>query len=67
MAHMGHTIDVMITEDGEIKATVQGIQGSACADISKFLDQLGKVVEDKKTPDFYQATQAVGGIQTKTW
>lgn len=59
-----HTIDVTITEDGEIKATVQGVTGPACEDISKFLDRLGEVVEDTKTPDFYQAVQGVGYVVT---
>lgn len=61
---MGHTIDVTITEDGEVKATVQGVAGPACEDLSRFLDQLGKVVEDKPTPDFYQAVQGLGYIVT---
>ena len=61
---MGHTIDVVITDDGEVKVTVQGVQGPACEDISKFLDQLGDVIEDKKTPDFYQAVQGLGHIAT---
>ena len=60
-----HTIEVVITEDGEIKATVQGVAGPACEDLSRFLDQLGEVVEDKKTPDFYQAVQSIGYVTTE--
>ncbi len=52
------TIDVEITEAGEVRAAVNGVAGPACGELSAFLDQLGAVVEDSPTPDFYQAVAA---------
>lgn len=52
-----HEIVIEIAPDGKITGTVQGITGSSCSDISKWLDSLGVVEEDKPTPDFFQATK----------
>lgn len=49
-----HTIDICINEFGKVEATVQGVTGTACSDISKFLDALGKVEEDKHTSDYFK-------------
>ncbi len=49
-----HTIEIEITPQGEVKATVQGVKGAACTDISKFLDELGEVVEDQATAEMYE-------------
>ncbi len=51
------TIDIVISEDGQITGTVHGVTGPSCSDISKWLDSLGEVVEDKHTPDYYQTNQ----------
>ncbi len=61
MATQAHTIEIEIGPDGEIKSTVKGIKGAHCHEISKWLDDLGKVTSDSKTPDFYQAI-----VQTNT-
>jgi len=64
-----HTIEIEITAQGEVKATVQGVKGAACADISRFLDELGDVVEDRATTEMYEQPAAtssytsVGGGQ----
>jgi hypothetical protein len=49
-----HVIDVVIEPDGEIKATVNGVQGSACEGLTDFLDDVGQVVEHVRTADFYR-------------
>jgi len=59
MAQVPHTIEVEITETGEVKATVKGVAGSKCGELSAFLDELGTVLEDQRTPDFYRQ-QTVG-------
>lgn len=60
------TIEVKIDEQGSVEATVQGIQGPACADVSKFLDGLGLVTEDLNTAEYYQqatnTTTLYGGL-----
>ncbi len=49
-----HTIKIEISPEGEVKATVQGVKGAACTDISKFLDELGNVIEDQATAEMYE-------------
>lgn len=53
-AGQAHTIRVEIDEEGNVAARVEGIQGPACGDISKFLDDLGTVTRDDPTADMYQ-------------
>jgi len=48
------TIEITIDEEGQTTGEVKGVQGPSCSDISKFLDELGEVVEDRPTPDYYR-------------
>jgi hypothetical protein len=50
-----HTIMVEIDDDGNVAAKVEGVQGPACGDLSKFLDDLGEVTRDDPTGDYFQA------------
>jgi len=47
-----HSIDVNIGQDGKIEATVRGVQGPSCSNLSAWLDKLGSVEKDDPTPDF---------------
>ena len=49
-----HTIRVEIDAEGNVAAQVEGIQGPACGDASKFLDELGVVTRDEPTAEMYQ-------------
>lgn len=51
---MSHTILIEITPQGDFSAEVNGVQGPQCSDISKWLDSLGNVELDEKTPDYYK-------------
>jgi hypothetical protein len=62
MTTPAHTIEITIMPNGEVKSTVKGVKGTACHEISKWLDDLGKVTHDSKTPDFYQGLQQVGTV-----
>jgi len=48
-------IDITISEQGEIESEVQGILGPDCEGLTDFLDELGDVVEHRKTKDYYRA------------
>jgi hypothetical protein len=55
-----HEIIIEILPDGKITGEVKGIEGQHCAPLSEWLDELGKVIEDRKTPDYHkQAKQNV--------
>jgi hypothetical protein len=49
-----HEIVIEIDEMGNFTAEVLGITGTACTEISAFLDQLGEVIEHNHTADFYR-------------
>lgn len=49
-----YTVEVIITEDGEIQGEVQGVQGAICEKLSEFLDEAGEVVEDRKKPEYHR-------------
>lgn len=48
-----HEITLTFDEEGNISAVVEGIAGPSCSDASKWLDDLGNVVQDIATPDYY--------------
>jgi len=54
---MKHTITVKIFPDGKITSKEEGVSGPKCKELSAFLDDLGVVVEDTNTPDFYKPDQ----------
>ena len=54
-----HTIVLETDDDGNLIATVEGIAGPACGDASKWLNDLGRVIEDRHTADYY-ADQSTG-------
>jgi hypothetical protein len=52
-----HEIIIEILPDGKITGEVKGIEGQHCAPLSEWLDELGEVLEDKKTPDYHKQTR----------
>jgi hypothetical protein len=56
-------IRITIGKDGNISAEVVGVEGQKCTDLSKFLDQLGQVTEDRLTPDYYRDNEQGVTIQ----
>lgn len=49
-----HQIVIEIKPDGQITGEVKGANGPKCTSLSAWLDALGKVTEDKQTPDYYK-------------
>lgn len=62
-----HTIRVEIDEEGNVAAQVEGIQGPACGDASKFLDELGVVTRDDPTAEMYQQATAADEQRISGW
>jgi hypothetical protein len=46
-----HEIEIIIEPGGIVKSEVHGILGNGCETECKWLDNLGKLVEHKKTAD----------------
>jgi len=48
-----HRIILTLQPDGTMKAKVEGITGPGCQGVTDWLHDLGEVVEDRKTAEFY--------------
>ena len=66
-AGQAHTIRVEIDEEGNVVARVEGIQGPACGDASKFLDELGVVTRDEPTAEMFQQVAAAEKQRINGW
>jgi hypothetical protein len=49
-----HEIELEITPEGQIKSTVKGVEGPSCEGLLDFLAEMGEIVADKRTPDFFR-------------
>ena len=59
-----HTIEIVIDRDGKLTSEVKDIAGADCTTLTKWLDELGEVEVDSKTPDYYKKprqTVKIGG------
>jgi len=50
-------ITVDIEHDGTPVIWVEGAKGNDCYKLTESLEKLGKVIDDKKTPEYYQQPQ----------
>ncbi len=62
-----HEILIGIDDDGNIHATVVGIDGPGCADASAWLDELGEVLKDENTAEYYASAQAADHLTIGNW
>lgn len=63
MSKQPHVIEIQILPDGQITGQIQGVAGPSCTSLTAWLDELGNVIEDRKTPDYYKpqgATVKIG-------
>ena len=59
-----HIIEIVIDDQGKLTSEVVGIEGQECTNLTKWLDELGKVEVDKHTPDYFKKpkqTVRIGG------
>ena len=47
-------INIKIKKDATLEYEVKGVKGKGCTDVTKFIDKLGKVTEQKKTAEYHQ-------------
>lgn len=48
-------IKVTVKKDGSLEYVVQGVKGKGCKELTKLIDQLGRVIESKTTSEYNQA------------
>ena len=51
---MSATIEFLIEEDGKATVTVKGVKGSACEQITDFIERHMRVTDRMKTEDYYK-------------
>lgn len=52
------TLEFIIYPDGRVKETVTGITGSSCQEVTAAIEeQLGVVIDQKQTSDYYAQNQ----------
>ncbi len=49
-----HVIEIVINEDATIETKIKGVKGRACEKIADWIKKLGKVIQHKKTGEFYE-------------
>ena len=47
-------VEFRIKEDGRVEFAVKGAAGSSCLDVAQAFEQLGEVVETRKTSEYYE-------------
>lgn len=52
-----HQIVINIKPDGSMSSEVKGAAGAKCTSLSAWVNQLGQVLEDKHTDDYYKADE----------
>jgi Holliday junction resolvasome RuvABC endonuclease subunit len=67
------TLEFIIYPDGRVKETVTGIVGASCQEVTAAIEaQLGRVVSQEKTSDYYtqpvnQSTKATDRVAFSDW
>ena len=59
-----YEIEIEIS-NGKVTATVHGVSGPKCSDLSKWLDSLGTVEKDEKTLDFQKTATVSSGAAVR--
>jgi hypothetical protein len=54
---MSKNVKVTIRKDGTMEYNVSGVKGKGCKDLTKFLDQMGQVLESKNTAEYNQTPE----------
>jgi len=55
MAEQAHTLEITSTPEGKIISKVKGVSGPSCSALTKWLDELGEVMIDKHTADWFKS------------
>lgn len=61
------TLEFIIYPDGRVKETVTGIVGASCQEVTAAIEeQLGVVIDQKQTSDYYALEQAQSEVVTQS-
>jgi hypothetical protein len=59
------TIEIIVSPQGETTVETKGFAGSECFDASRFVEQaLGKQIQQRKTAEFFAASENIAQTQT---
>lgn len=58
-------IEITIGSDGAVESEVHGVMGPDCAKLVDWLDEVGEIVEDKRTPDYARHQTRRNRIQAR--
>lgn len=47
-------IRIKLFKDGKMTVGVEGIKGESCTDVDAFLRNIGNIVKDEKTDEYYE-------------
>ena len=62
---MSHTIEIVITEEGETTVETKGVKGSGCQALTKAIEAaLGSTTGDVKKPEYF-ANQGGSHVQQR--
>ena len=66
MNHSAKTIEIVVTADGQTTVQTRGFAGVSCRDATRQLEQaLGKVANERLTPEFYLTQPAEQKTRTQ--
>lgn len=52
-------IEIEIKPDGTFSFGVKGVKGKKCKELTKFLEEIGEVIKEEVTPEYYQCEEPV--------
>ena len=58
-------IKVTIATNGAVSYEVSGVKGAGCKKLTEAIDRLSRVIETKKTAEFYQVATEAQRVQNK--
>ena len=55
----------IIDNEGNIASTIKGIKGASCADVADEIKRIGKVLQEKRTDEFFVKEQTARVVVTE--
>lgn len=66
MARQEEYVEIVISEDGTIESEVHGVLGPDCEALIEWIEELGEVVEHRRTPDYRRRQRRAARARIRT-